>query len=541
MNPFLQQDAPRPKTKLADWWPLVLVIAFALFWARSFYFKENLPPFEDAAMLLRYAQHVADGHGIVWNVGQAPVDGATDFGFMMLVAGLSKTGLGVAGAARMLTLLAHLLTVALVYRLHLRWREPARADRIWGATLSALVVATGPGLNYCEALFGTPVFALAGLATLGCFIRLHEDGYSARNAFGFAALGLATGLIRPEGVVIVLAMLASLLWQMPAPQRGPLLKAFFLVFGLPGLAYFTWHWVYFGYPLPNPFYVKGGGTLHWASLKASAIGLLKMGNVLLPIFFLALLKREHHKRMVAYLLPIVVFAGAWILMSNAMNFSFRFQYVLMPMLWVLWWPAVEALRNRGTEAGVLGKGRTSMAVAITVLVVGYQGYAFAYFPRIHQDGRAELGLLLTEWKDKGYMMAVTEAGNLPFYSEWPTIDLWGLNDSHIAHSGRVDRAYFEAFKPALVMVHDYWSPGLPKLRPEEKWALMTDSLESFMRQDGYELVACWGREPRNTHFYYLRPTIPAADYHRLKDLLAHFPYRWYEDGLEADNFLRMGE
>jgi thymidine kinase len=26
-------------------------------------------PFEDAAILMRYSQHVAEGHGIVWNVG----------------------------------------------------------------------------------------------------------------------------------------------------------------------------------------------------------------------------------------------------------------------------------------------------------------------------------------------------------------------------------------------------------------------------------------------------------------------------------------
>ena len=48
------------------------------------------PPFEDAAMLMRYAENLAAGHGIVWNVGEAPVDGATDFLFMSSVAGLDQ-------------------------------------------------------------------------------------------------------------------------------------------------------------------------------------------------------------------------------------------------------------------------------------------------------------------------------------------------------------------------------------------------------------------------------------------------------------------
>jgi ADP-heptose:LPS heptosyltransferase len=35
-----------------------------------------------------------------------------------------------------------------------------------------------------------------------------------------------------------------------------------------------WRWQYFGYPLPNPFYKKGGGTLHLAgALKVPTLSL----------------------------------------------------------------------------------------------------------------------------------------------------------------------------------------------------------------------------------------------------------------------------
>ncbi len=43
-------------------------------------------------MLMRYSQHLSQGNGIVWNVGQPPVDGATDFLFMALLAGLYALG-----------------------------------------------------------------------------------------------------------------------------------------------------------------------------------------------------------------------------------------------------------------------------------------------------------------------------------------------------------------------------------------------------------------------------------------------------------------
>jgi len=50
-------------------------------------------------MLLRYARHLGHGQGIVWNVGEKPVDGATDFLYLLAVAGVTRAGLGVESAA----------------------------------------------------------------------------------------------------------------------------------------------------------------------------------------------------------------------------------------------------------------------------------------------------------------------------------------------------------------------------------------------------------------------------------------------------------
>lgn len=67
----------------------VLLLLSTLYYAFTF-IDFSIPPFEDAAMIMRYAQHLAGGHGIVWNIGEAPVDGATDFLFMAASAGLSN-------------------------------------------------------------------------------------------------------------------------------------------------------------------------------------------------------------------------------------------------------------------------------------------------------------------------------------------------------------------------------------------------------------------------------------------------------------------
>ncbi|HEX2900351.1 MAG TPA: hypothetical protein VHS96_11590, partial [Bacteroidia bacterium] len=252
----------------------------------------------------------------------------------------------------------------------------------------------------------------------------------------------------------------------------------------------------------------------------------------LPVVAWAAWKKDARRKTMLLYAPIVLFAVAWILMSNAMNFGSRFQYILMPIMWVAWLPIAGLMRP-----GFALKGKWLMAaVPLVALVLTFHYLAHAREPRIHADGRAELGKALSKWKDRGYTMAITEAGNLPLFSQWKAIDTWGLNDSHIAHRGIVTSDYLDLARPALVMVHDYWSPGMPKLRPEAQWAAMTDTLEQFLKQRDYALVACWGRDPQSSHFYYLRRDIP--DYDSLHSLIAGFPYIWYEDGYPAENFLQ---
>ena len=64
------------------------------------FFEWGAAPAEDAAILMRYARHLAQGHGIVWNVGEAPIDGATDFLFMAAMAALAALGTTIETATR---------------------------------------------------------------------------------------------------------------------------------------------------------------------------------------------------------------------------------------------------------------------------------------------------------------------------------------------------------------------------------------------------------------------------------------------------------
>src|SRR5689334_6171189 len=151
---------PLKKPFLTDLLVSILLIATTLYYAVR-YVDFTIPPFEDAAMLMRYAQHLANGHGIVWNIGEQPVDGATDFLFMATSALLIKLGLTVGQAVRGIGFTSHVLTVLIVYWTNRRVHNA----NIFLSFFSSLYLVVGTGLSYVAAYFGTPYFALAAAST----------------------------------------------------------------------------------------------------------------------------------------------------------------------------------------------------------------------------------------------------------------------------------------------------------------------------------------------------------------------------------------
>ncbi|MDF2692191.1 MAG: acyltransferase 3 [Labilithrix sp.] len=49
--------------------------------------------FEDAMISMRYARHLADGHGLVWNIGEAPIEGFTNLLWVLWMSVAHKLGL----------------------------------------------------------------------------------------------------------------------------------------------------------------------------------------------------------------------------------------------------------------------------------------------------------------------------------------------------------------------------------------------------------------------------------------------------------------
>jgi hypothetical protein len=493
-------------------------------------------PEEDAAMLLRYARHLAQGHGVVWNVGEPPVDGATDLLFMGMVAALHRAGAGLEAAARGIDIAAHVATVLVVY---------AAARALFGAPallalLPAAWLATGTGLRYAAALYGTPLFALVSALGFWAAMRtLQADGarVSAR-ARVLGLLGVLMGIARPEGALLALFYLAGVL-AARAHDRGRVMAAFATGFLAPGLAYFAWRWAYFSYPLPNPFYRKGGGVLHADVLERSLRNVLRLGGPFLIVLLAGLLPARTRRVALAALIPVAGFTAMWVLVSDETNYFMRFRYPILPAILIAAVPVMGAVGRRWDVPRVAG-----LAAALTV-AVGLVVWQHARFGHIEPQrmGLYDVAMMLRPYAARGYTVATTEAGLLPLYSEWRAVDAWGLNDAWIAHHGAIGEEYLDRYRPEVIAVHAYHSPAAPASAETAQrglgpaWFEMVSTLERYAQRRGYALAAAWGPSPDDTHHYYVRPGFPEAA--EITRRIRSMRYLW--NGHPATNFAPGGE
>ncbi len=505
----------------------------------------NGHPFEDAAILMRYAGHLAQGQGIVWNIGEPPVDGATDFLFMVLLALLHFMGLSLEDAARSITISSHFITVALIYF----GMRTVQQSGILPAWISAAYFTLGTGLVLASAYFGTPFFALAIASAWLLGQRIMFSGKRTNSSyFSFSLACLIVGLIRPEGVLMSVFMLIAVSMSLPLKELRRLVSIFAAVFIVMGGIYFAWRWSYFGYPLPNPYYKKGGGVLHPNSLVESVQKSLRLISPIILVLIAALFSKSTRRLAIAFSIPIVGSMFMWVLLSDEMNYRGRFQYPILAIAILTWYPLARTLRNNFSlpnfsSLNLMGQAVRVVNVALVAFVVAslFANYInkSTFGPRL-RDGRYNMGMMLNEYAHKSYTIATTEAGLLPLYSEWRAIDTWGLNDQWIAHhGGLITTEYLHKQKPDIIMFHAYFSPlhPLSPRRSGSRWHRQVDTLQKYAEQHGYTLAAVFGATPKDTHYYYV--SLKNPDHDEIVQRISSMEYVWLRGGKICENYASL--
>jgi len=213
---------------------------------------------DDAFISFRYARHLAEGHGLVWNLGETPpVEGFSNFLWVVACALLELLGIAPEFGSRIVSAACAATLTWLVFRAVERRSDAATAG--WSALMFAALPPVG-----IWATGGLETMAFA-TAVFGCFqalTRPHEQR-ATRAACVWAA---AAVLLRADGFVwIALALFAAAVsarLDANAESRSSLSDRFRPVAIVAScaagvtLAYVTWRYSYFGELGPNTARVK---------------------------------------------------------------------------------------------------------------------------------------------------------------------------------------------------------------------------------------------------------------------------------------------
>jgi hypothetical protein len=214
--------------------------------------------FEDAMISMRYGRNLAAGAGLVWNAGETPVEGYTNFLWTLWMAAIHLLGLpeSKVSLAMMLTGVAILVGNALLVERICR-RVTSAASEGW-----APLVAMAITLFYYPLVFwtlrGMEVGAVA--LTFDALILLSitmEEEFSAARALAVGVLGAAAILIRSDALVSVGVI--SLYAAATVPGRAKKLAVAASVgacVGFAALAQVAFRWGVYHETLPNTYFLK---------------------------------------------------------------------------------------------------------------------------------------------------------------------------------------------------------------------------------------------------------------------------------------------
>lgn len=239
--------------------------------------------FDDAMISMRYARHLAEGHGLVWNLGEPPVEGYSNFLWTVWMAALHRLPVAVARTSLAVMLSGAALLLALVWIVAATARTLTGVRRSWAGLFAVVLTAFSFPLVYWT-LRGMEVGLLAFLAALGTLFafRLEEE----RRPALLLGLGLCLGalaLTRDDAVAITAILAAYAVVKAP-DRRARILTAVVLLAALaiPKGLHTAYRWSFYGDVLPNTYYLKLGGS---PFAERIGRGLLTFGSALTQHLF----------------------------------------------------------------------------------------------------------------------------------------------------------------------------------------------------------------------------------------------------------------
>ena len=427
---------------------------------------------DDAFISFRYARNFVEGEGLVFNPGER-VEGYSNLLWILAVSPFVRAGFDPMLAARLLSVICVCLTFLLLLRLS--------AELNGAVDEQAALCALGLSLNSSFVLWmlGGLETQLMALCVTGLLWAVwHERD----RPVPVLSVVLSAGIVfvRPEGVAYAAAAgFALFAARVVSGRRTGVAWACPIAAGLVAFGGYTlWRLWYYGSALPNVFYAKSGGTFLQAGEGARYVCSFVSAYGHLVFFALPLVTWLTRPKARPLLLAAAALTAAGVSFAVYAGGDWmpghRFLVPLMPLAYLL---LQEGARD---VLRVMGSGGAAQLAPVAG-IVGWTLFLAAHcahFPwaqeRAHSFGTEHelaraAGEFLARRARPGAVLAVADAGALPYFSRLKTVDRRGLMDKHIARLPRsdfmwkCDEPYVLAAKPDYIESQLHINAGLRPL------------------------------------------------------------------------------
>jgi arabinofuranosyltransferase len=410
---------------------------------------------DDAFISFRYARNLAEGNGLVFNLGER-VEGYTNFLWTVILASLYKLGAFLPDAARFLGGLCSVATVGVLLAFS-RTRLMAVPEAVPTA-LRLLVALVAPlALCFSDAwaawaaggLENTFSALLVVAALLAHVIAVEsEEKTKRRRAWTACAFVLSLAVLNhPTNALFVIPVAVHWILLRRSGARVAAVRPAVLVFLAIVGSWTAWRLAYYGDLLPNTFYAKVGFSRfvlqRGMSYSLEVLRALPLAYAALAGVGVMATRRPDVHRAFGLLGGGVLFYSAYIVAVGGEQFpALRATIVLFP-LFALLLQQLAHLLCRIALRGAPGVRAASAALVVALVVAGH-AVPLYWSPRIRildealRLGRTALSttaaMRLKELLPPDTLFAHSGAGLIAFHTNFRWIDTLGLTDAHIART-----------------------------------------------------------------------------------------------------------
>lgn len=416
---------------------LVLASAGILAWSQRFIT-------DDAFISFRYARNLAEGHGLVFNIGER-LEGYTNFLWTVLMVIPHVAGIDPVGFCHIIGTALALLTLYCTSRMALAVTASKPA-----ALFAAALLATNPSfLAWATGGLETQLITCLLTAIVWLTLEARPVNSEPLHYIVLSLLAAVALMTRLDSAIVVGIALATITWRELSAHEGTSrrnlrLAALFVPAAIIVGAWFRWKLHYYGELLPNTFQAKVGDGGVWPQGLVYLFMFLNSYLLWPLVLLVACSAKSLIERAPSHAVPLLGMLTVHLAYVVYVGGDFMEFRLLVPVL-----PVFFALVLWSLCAFV---SCTPIRVALLIIVVaGSLHHAIAFESKkgvasierlvehLHDPASDWIGvghaLNRHLWNATDIRIALTPAGAIPYYSRLPVLDMLGLTDRWVARHG----------------------------------------------------------------------------------------------------------